>query len=84
MSLADLGGFDIEEGAEFMELIGDMADADGAVVCGALRVPIGDKAAWANLEAISAVGVANFKDGAGDGFGLGDEEFQSAIDGLDD
>lgn len=67
-----------------MELIGDMADADGAVVCGALRVPIGDKAAWANLEAISAVGVADFENRTGDRLGLGDDEFKAAIGCLDD
>ena len=53
-----------------------MAYAYGAVVSGAMAVPIGYKFSGAGAEFIPAVGIADLEDGAGYRLALGDEQHE--------
>jgi hypothetical protein len=62
---ADDDGFHVKKAAEFLYFIGDIPDADGAVVSGALGIPALDECACADGEPVAAVRVADFEDRAG-------------------
>ena len=76
------GSFDFEELAEFLDLVGEVADSDGAMVGGAVRVPVGDEASGTDGETVAAVGVADLEDRAGRALALGDKQLEAAVSGL--
>ena len=50
---------DAVERSEFFEFAGDVADADGAVVCGAVRIPLLHEGPGANWKFVAAVRIAD-------------------------
>jgi hypothetical protein len=55
---------DAEKSGEFREFVGDMADADGAMMGGTVRIPIIHESPCADGEAVTAIGISNLKDQA--------------------
>ena len=66
-----------QEGGGFGEGGGDMADADGAVMRGALWFQALTKPRAPSGEAVAAVGVADLQDFAGDALALGYDQFEA-------
>ena len=64
MRLADGLHFDAEEGGEFLQFMGVVADADGAVVGWAVGVPLFHECAGSDGEFVTAVGVSDLQDRA--------------------
>jgi hypothetical protein len=50
-----------------------MSDTDGTVMGRPLLIPLVDKIPGADREPVTAVGITDLQNGAGDGFGLGHE-----------
>ena len=76
--------FQPQQATELLDLGGQMANPDGAVVRRALPVPFLDKPPGAQGKTIAAVGVADLEDRAGDRLPLGDLKLEPTIHSLND
>jgi hypothetical protein len=64
-------GFNRQQFAEFLEIIGEMADTDRAMVCGPVAIPGFDETVRAYGKPVAAIRVAELEDRAGHRFALG-------------
>src|SRR5437867_2287590 len=74
---ADPSIFDLKQGGQLFQLMGDVSDTDSTMVGGAVNIPFLNKATSADREPITAVGIPDFKNRPGDRLPLGHEQFQA-------
>src|ERR1039457_4535361 len=60
-------------------MAGNVSDTDSAMMRRTFSIPFIDEPARADGETVTAIGVADFEDGAGHGFAFGHQQLQTSI-----
>src|SRR5215207_5329310 len=76
---ADGGRLDAEQLGELAHRLGNVADADRAMMGGPMAAPFGDEAPRPDSEAVPAVGIPDLEGRAGHRFTFGEQEPQRTI-----
>lgn len=71
---ANLNALDLQQRGKLVQFVGDMTNADSAMMRGTVNVPFINEPSRSDREAISAVGITNLEDRSRNRFTFGNEQ----------